>query len=1119
VITAEDYSSSGTVSLDLSGFMLKSAPVVSSDIYLSNDAKIKFTNGETQEAAYSVAEKTANASSLLKTTALSYDGNSSTTSVAGTMDLTGATVLLANESIPIAKLTNLSTILLGISENLSQIQNNNVDLAALTAADVTHESRMTDIETLDDAQNTRLSAIETLDAAQDGRLDALEPLTATHSASLITHGDHLTELDASIITNADATAAVAADLATTNGTVAANNTFFLGIKTATDLAVSQNSSDISSNSAAISAAAGQITALELGDVASDIRLDDIETLDAEQNVRLTAIETLDAAQDERLTSAEATLASHSSSISVVSGVGSANSSAISSLQTADTSHEASIVSLSSAVALKQDTITSGLRLNASLVGNGDVSSAKLSYLNGVTSSVQTQLDNISNAVSALDVEHDTGLLATKIATIESALVTVDTDLEALEASSSSHGSSITALLASDTTHDSEISQLQTDVAALVSTDAAQSTTNASQAVTNSAVATSLADLEATDVSHATSIASLNSAMVIQQGLQDTDSTLFVDISANFDTLEAVNTAQAATNTSVSNSIAALETYDTAQTAINAAQATTNSSVAASLTTLQTNIDNVAPAPANSKIEPLSSGTFAANELAYTFDEETIYMNQLVSNNVFDLALTITAPVNNKAYNQSIIVDCLEFKGYVNVLKINNEVVVIRHQGGESINLAPIAGYSSLKQELSLVRVADVWQVLSKIRLYYNSATNVYYDETAPTITLTGAATITHEIGSAFSDPGYSGTDNIDGDITGDVVVTGAVNDAVLGSYTLYYNVDDTKGNSAVQRVRVIDVIDTTSPVVVLVGDSVVDLVIGDSWSDPGSTVTDNSGEVLTIVEGGDTVDVNTEGAYTITYTATDSSLNAGNTTSRLVNVTAVAYTLEYDNPSTDIFTLADMVTHTAVAPNQTEQLTTVSGNASAYLNGDYAYRTGSMQNGSSYFKNIFTAGNIYASMTLGHTSFVSHLFGNMTDFTGGSVYTAAGDYVGTTMNNGSYSGPVYFAQVDSASSISYDGEFLEIKMPFFVMPSSISLACYNSTYVPKISHLMGSSDGGETYKLIETFVDQAQTMTPTFTGSLKYNAFKYIVSKIGTSGDRVITVARWQMFGKIYTLT
>jgi hypothetical protein len=51
-------------------------------------------------------------------------------------------------------------------------------------------------------------------------------------------------------------------------------------------------------------------------------------------------------------------------------------------------------------------------------------------------------------------------------------------------------------------------------------------------------------------------------------------------------------------------------------------------------------------------------------------------------------------------------------------------------------------------------------------------------------------------GSTFVDPGATATDNVDGNLTASIVVTGNVNTATLGVYTLTYNVVDAAGNPA-----------------------------------------------------------------------------------------------------------------------------------------------------------------------------------------------------------------------------------------------------------------------------------------------------------------------------------
>ena len=57
------------------------------------------------------------------------------------------------------------------------------------------------------------------------------------------------------------------------------------------------------------------------------------------------------------------------------------------------------------------------------------------------------------------------------------------------------------------------------------------------------------------------------------------------------------------------------------------------------------------------------------------------------------------------------------------------------------------------------------------------------------------------IGDAFTDPGATAIDDTDGDLTANIVVTGVVDTATAGLYTLTYTATDTAGNvGSVSRV-------------------------------------------------------------------------------------------------------------------------------------------------------------------------------------------------------------------------------------------------------------------------------------------------------------------------------
>ena len=68
------------------------------------------------------------------------------------------------------------------------------------------------------------------------------------------------------------------------------------------------------------------------------------------------------------------------------------------------------------------------------------------------------------------------------------------------------------------------------------------------------------------------------------------------------------------------------------------------------------------------------------------------------------------------------------------------------------------------------------------------------DTTPPTITLSGDAEMRVEQGTDFTDPGATANDDTDGDVT--VTVSGAVDTATAGVYTLTYTATDAAGNEA-----------------------------------------------------------------------------------------------------------------------------------------------------------------------------------------------------------------------------------------------------------------------------------------------------------------------------------
>lgn len=161
---------------------------------------------------------------------------------------------------------------------------------------------------------------------------------------------------------------------------------------------------------------------------------------------------------------------------------------------------------------------------------------------------------------------------------------------------------------------------------------------------------------------------------------------------------------------------------------------------------------------------------------------------------------------------------------------------------------------------------------------------------APYITLNGSVTINHEQATSYVDAGATATDVIDESVK--VTITGSVDSDTAGVYSLSYSATDSEGNVSRSLIRTVTVADTIAPVITLVGDDAVEVKLDSTYTDAGASATDTvDGSVDVITTG--SVDTSAAGAYTFTYTATDT---AGNKASQTRTVTvAVSSLLEVTN--------------------------------------------------------------------------------------------------------------------------------------------------------------------------------------------------------------------------------
>lgn len=117
---------------------------------------------------------------------------------------------------------------------------------------------------------------------------------------------------------------------------------------------------------------------------------------------------------------------------------------------------------------------------------------------------------------------------------------------------------------------------------------------------------------------------------------------------------------------------------------------------------------------------------------------------------------------------------------------------------------------------------------------------VYNDPIPPVLTLAGDAQMSLTAGRAYEEPGYTATDNCDGELTDKVSVSGSVDIYRAGTYQLEYHVEDQYGNTA-SAVRTVTVVPVQQPDTVVPGEKVIYLTFDDG---PG----ENTGRLLDILD-------------------------------------------------------------------------------------------------------------------------------------------------------------------------------------------------------------------------------------------------------------------------------
>lgn len=305
----------------------------------------------------------------------------------------------------------------------------------------------------------------------------------------------------------------------------------------------------------------------------------------------------------------------------------------------------------------------------------------------------------------------------------------------------------------------------------------------------------------------------------------------------------------------------------------------------------------------------------ASRIASTNDSVTIYSdstettyggNQLSNVTVDYLNQGLLLEFTTDAYNNN-------YYGFTGVLSVHAvfENIGFTMNGDEVVYLEVfepytdagiiLAGYGSEHAYTTVESNVDtsqtgeytvIYHVYNETNDYIGSLTRTVFvrDHEAPTIELVGESDIYLEVFEDYIEPGVIIEDNYL--LTGSYVVTGTVNETVLGDYILTYYVLDDAGNQSEQIERTIHIIDTIAPTISL-HPGVDTLFLGEIWMDSSVLGLDNYTNFPTIVIVENTVDNSQTGEYYIIYEVTDESGNTNRIT-RYVTIVEPLETIEFE---------------------------------------------------------------------------------------------------------------------------------------------------------------------------------------------------------------------------------
>lgn len=291
---------------------------------------------------------------------------------------------------------------------------------------------------------------------------------------------------------------------------------------------------------------------------------------------------------------------------------------------------------------------------------------------------------------------------------------------------------------------------------------------------------------------------------------------------------------------------------------------------------------------NVKINGIDNTTPSGNAPGYT-NYVNDFSTTLTAGQTYDLEVSrnsVVNPMNRKAWidfnRDGIFQDPTErvmFEASANTLSYTATFTVPDYS-------YTYEGESRLRIGVSMANGANTPCGPLQVGEYEDYGIVLKFDDQPPVITMNGNDSIFIEVNTAYNEQGAVAIDNLEGNISGRIVINNYVVTTQAGIYYVTYDVTDGSGLNAQTVVRTVIVSeDLTSPIITLTGASTILHSVLVPFNEPGYSAIDNPGNVnvtANVTVAGN-VDWNAIGDYDLVYEVYDINGNYG-TVTRTVQV-------------------------------------------------------------------------------------------------------------------------------------------------------------------------------------------------------------------------------------------